>query len=73
MLSFNACRETCREIAHQYNLLCLEPDEARSAQRQRMMAMRVRHRALFVRGKLAIERLGEFAARLGRSIRNRQL
>ncbi|HEX8013267.1 MAG TPA: hypothetical protein VF814_20455 [Casimicrobiaceae bacterium] len=58
--SFNACRETCREIAYHYNLLCLQPDDAASAQRQRMMAMLVRHLALFVKGKLEVERLGEF-------------
>lgn len=58
--SFNACRETCREIAYHYNLLCLQPVDARSAQRQRMMAMLVRHLALFVNGKMQVEGLGEF-------------
>jgi hypothetical protein len=58
--SFNACRETCREIVYHYNLLRLEPDDAKSAQRQRMMAMLVRHLALFVSGKMQVERLGEF-------------
>jgi hypothetical protein len=58
--SFNACRETCREIAYHYNLLHLEPRDAQAAQRQRMMAMLVRHLALFVAGKLEVEGLGEF-------------
>lgn len=58
--SFNACRETCREIAYHYNLLCLERDDAKSAQRQRMMAMLVRHLALFVGGKMQAQELGEF-------------
>ena len=58
--SFNACRETCREIAYHYNLLCLEPANEQSSQRQRMMAMLVRHLALFVTGKMQIEGLGEF-------------
>ena len=58
--SFNACRETCREIAYHYNLLCLEPADERSARRQRMMAMLVRHLALFVSGKMETEGLGEF-------------
>jgi hypothetical protein len=58
--SFNACRETCREIAYHYNLLCLEPADAKSSQRQRMMVMLVRHLALFVTGKMQVERLGEF-------------
>ena len=58
--SFNACRETCREIVYHYNLLTAEPAGARSAQRQRMMAMLVRHLALFVDGKMRVEQLGEF-------------
>jgi hypothetical protein len=58
--SFNACRETCREIAYHYNLLCAEPDSAGVAQRQRMMAMLVKHLALFVGGKLQAAGLGEF-------------
>ena len=58
--SFNACRETCREIVYHYNLLHLEPDDAKNSQRQRMMAMLVRHLALFVFGKMQVERLGEF-------------
>lgn len=58
--SFNACRETCREIAYRYNLLTLEPADVRSAERQRMLAMLVRHLALFVSGKMEVEGLGEF-------------
>jgi hypothetical protein len=58
--SFNACRETCREIAYHYNLLSLEPAHAKSLQRQRMMAMLVRHLALFVTGKMQVEGLGDF-------------
>jgi hypothetical protein len=58
--SFNACRETCREIAYHYNLLRLEPTGTQAAQRQRMMAMLVRHLALFVAGKIESDRLGEF-------------
>ena len=58
--SFNACRETCREIAYHYNLLCAEPASELAPQRQRMMAMLARHLALFVGGKLQVEGLGEF-------------
>ncbi|HUF80329.1 MAG TPA: hypothetical protein VMN03_04270 [Burkholderiales bacterium] len=58
--SFNACRETCREIAYHYNLLCEEPGSADSAQRRRMMAMLVKHLLLFVSGKLQAAQLGEF-------------
>jgi hypothetical protein len=58
--SFNACRETCREIAYHYNLLAMEPDSELGPQRQRMMAMLARHLLLFVGGKLQVEGLGEF-------------
>lgn len=58
--SFNACRETCREIAYHYNLLCLEPDAGLDKGRERMMAMLTKHLALFVNGKMQIEGLGEF-------------
>ena len=58
--SFNACRETCREIAYHYNVLRAEPDTGIRRQRQQMMAMLVRHLALFVRGKMEVEGLGEF-------------
>ena len=57
--SFNACRETCREIAYHYNLLGL-PDVERRAYRERMMGMLVEHLKLFVRGKMEVEGLGEF-------------
>lgn len=58
--SFNACRETCREIAYHFNLLCLQPDAKLDPQRQRMMAMLTKHLTLFVGGKMQSERLGEF-------------
>jgi hypothetical protein len=54
--SFNACRETCREVAYHFNLL------ERSAEPKTllMMQMLVQHLELFVRGKLEVEGLGEF-------------
>ena len=58
--SFNACRETCREIAYHYNLLCAEPDAAGAGKRRHMMALLVKHLALFVSGKLQAAGLGEF-------------
>ena len=54
--SFNACRETCREIAYHYNLLA----DGASEMTLKMMAMLVEHLRLFVRGKLEVEGLGEF-------------
>ena len=56
--SFNACRETCREIAYHCNLL--EQSDEKREYRERMMAMLVQHLELFVRGKLEVEGLGEF-------------
>ena len=54
--SFNACRETCREIAYHYNLLDGTSDERTAL----MMTLLVRHLELFVRGKLEVEALGDF-------------
>ena len=54
--SFNACRETCREIAYHYNLLQRDDDE----RQRRMMTMLVRHLALFVYGKMEVAGLGDF-------------
>ncbi len=58
--SFNACRETCREIAYHYNLLALPAPQEQAAQRLKMMGLLVRHLALFVGGKLEVEKLGDF-------------
>lgn len=58
--SFNACRETCRELAYHYNLITSEPGHADTAQRLTMAAMVAKHLTLFVFGKLEIEGLGDF-------------
>ncbi len=58
--SFNACRETCREIAYHYNLLALPAPAGERAHRVTMMALLVRHLALFVGGKLEVAGLGDF-------------
>jgi hypothetical protein len=58
--SFNACRETCREIAYHYNLLGLDQEERVRKRRETMLAMLVEHLKLFVRGKMEVEGLGEF-------------
>jgi len=58
--SFNACRETCRELAYHYNLLTQQPDHADAAQRALMMALVARHLHLFISGKMETEQLGEF-------------
>ena len=58
--SFNACRETCRELVYHYNLLTLEPEHDDTAQRARMMALVANHLFLFISGKMQVEQLGEF-------------
>lgn len=57
--SFNACRETCREVAWHFNLLTggLAPDPARTLC---MMQLLVRHLAYFVGGKMQVDGLGDF-------------
>jgi hypothetical protein len=58
--SFNACRETCRELVYHYNLLTLQPDDPESDQHARMMGWVANHLFLFISGKLASEKLGDF-------------
>jgi len=58
--SFNACRETCRELAYHYNLLTQRTDDERSEQHARMMALVANHLFLFVSGKMETEQLGVF-------------
>ncbi|HEV2548845.1 MAG TPA: hypothetical protein VGU20_16000 [Stellaceae bacterium] len=58
--TFNACRETCRELVYQYNVIALEPDHPDVARRVRLGAMVARHLVLFVEGKLEVAGLGEF-------------
>lgn len=58
--SFNACRETCRELVYHHNLVRLEPAHADVARRLRLCAMVARHLQLFIGGKLEVAGLGEF-------------
>ncbi|MGA9092302.1 MAG: hypothetical protein WB420_24715 [Bradyrhizobium sp.] len=58
--SFNACRETCRELVYYHNLVSLEPAHADVARRLRLGAMVARHLMLFIGGKLEVAGLGEF-------------
>lgn len=58
--SFNACRETCRELVYHHNLVQDDPASAETAKRLRMAAMVARHLALFVGGKLIADGMGEF-------------
>ena len=58
--SFNACRETCRELAYHYNLLAQQPEHPDAQQRARMMALVANHLYLFISGKMESQQLGEF-------------
>jgi hypothetical protein len=58
--SFNACRETCRELAYRFNCVAAEPDPAERARQGMRAAMLAKHLCLFVAGKLQVAGLGEF-------------
>lgn len=58
--SFNACRETCRELAYHYNLITGEPEHPHTAGRLRLMIMVAKHLCLFVSGKMRVASLGQF-------------
>ena len=58
--SFNACRETCRELAYHYNCVRQAADPGEAARRVRLGAMVARHLVLFIDGKLEVAGLGEF-------------
>jgi hypothetical protein len=58
--SFNACRESCRELVYHRNLVRFDPTHADTPRRLRLGAMVARHLALFVGGKLEVAGLGEF-------------
>ncbi len=58
--SFNACRETCREIVYHYNLISMQPEDAETTNRLEMMKMLSNHLYLFISGKMQVAELGEF-------------
>lgn len=58
--SFNACRESCRELVYHYNLIALAPDDPRTGHWLRMAGAVAMHIHLFVGGKLEVAGLGEF-------------
>lgn len=58
--SFNACRETCRELVYHYNLITVQPEHEDTAQRLKMMALVANHLFLFVSGRMQNRQLGEF-------------
>jgi hypothetical protein len=58
--SFNACRETCRELVYHYNVIAADPNGESVEQTLRMMSFVLTHLYLFIRGKLDEAGLGEF-------------
>lgn len=58
--SFNACRESCRELVYQCNMARAATDTAECARRLRLAAAVATHLGLFIAGKLENARLGEF-------------
>ena len=58
--SFNACRETCREVVYHYNLITMQADDAETTNRLDMMKMISSHLFLFISGKMQVAELGEF-------------
>ena len=68
--SFNACRETCRELVYHFNLLTQQPEHPDVLQRARMMAWVANHLYLFITGKMEVEQLGDFCC-ASRPVRER--
>lgn len=58
--SFNACRETCRELAYHYNCAVLPGASADPGREALLSAMVAKHLVLFIDGKLENAGLGEF-------------
>ena len=58
--SFNACRETCRELAYHYNLITAASPDVDQRRQLQMMSMVATHLLLFVAGKLDVAELGDF-------------
>lgn len=58
--SFNACRETCRELVYHYNVIMSAPDSVDSQGRATMMSFVLNHLYLFITGKMEVSGLGEF-------------
>lgn len=58
--SFNACRETCRELVYHYNLVMVDGSKSDTDRHVRFAAMVAKHLCLFISGKLQVAGLGEF-------------
>ncbi len=58
--SFNACRETCRELVYHYNVILAQPQAEAAAAGATMMRFVLNHLYLFISGKMEVAGLGEF-------------
>ena len=58
--SFNACRETCRELAYYYNLVSGDAGHPEIDKRLELMRLVAMHLYLFISGKMQFDQLGEF-------------
>ena len=58
--SFNACRETCRELVYHHNLIDADADDTTARQHLQLMGLVAMHLFLFVSGKMEVAGLGEF-------------
>ena len=58
--SFNACRETCRELCYFHNLVAGDPEHPDTGKRLKLATLVAKHLLLFVSGKMQVENLGEF-------------
>lgn len=58
--AFNACRETCRELAYYYNLVTMQADHPDTSDRVAMMKLIASHLFLFVSGRMQVAELGDF-------------
>lgn len=58
--SFNACRETCRELVYRYNVIKSNDPETDEEKMLKMMRLLARHIFFFISGKLQEAKLGEF-------------
>ena len=58
--SFNACRETCRELVFHYNLVQQNAADKNIDDTLNMMELVAKHLVLFVGGKMQNAELGEF-------------
>ena len=58
--TFNACRETCREIVYHRNVVAAEPESPDVARTLKLAIMVVRHLSLFIGGKMEVAGLGDF-------------